>query len=91
MSKYYSLEQYLRNNPNTKITLTFREIEEILGFSLPNSAHTYPDAWWGNDITHTQACSWLNAGWEVKSVNMTALSVTFVRTGSRRTQSVSKK
>jgi len=57
--KYYKLEEYLKKCEND-ITLTFQEIEKILGFALPLSAYNYP-AWWANS-GHSHASAWINAG-----------------------------
>ena len=75
MSKYYKLEEYLRNSQKQVEVLSYDEIEEILGFELPPSAHKYR-AWWANDRSHTHANAWLNAGWKVSSVDL-GKSITF--------------
>src|SRR5205807_161474 len=54
-------------------------IEDLLGGSLPASAKQHR-AWWSNDPHHVQACSWLEAGWRVATVNMTEGVVTFAKT-----------
>jgi hypothetical protein len=73
-SKYYPLQKYLENSSETKKTLKYSEIEEMLGFELPNSAYEY-GAWWSNG-SHTQANAWLNAGWLVFDVCL-GNSITF--------------
>lgn len=60
--KYGNFQNWLLNNSSEKITLSFAEIEEILGFALPESARTYI-GWWANDSSHSQAV-WLNAGYK---------------------------
>ncbi|OMF30946.1 hypothetical protein [Paenibacillus sp. FSL H8-0259] len=80
MSKYSALEEYFKKQ--VEIELTLAEIEKILGSKLPESA--FKDrTWWGNTShpTRTQAHSWINAGWKVKSVVL-GKSVTFVRDSS---------
>lgn len=47
------------------MVLSFEEIEDVLGFSLPASASKH-SAWWANG-GHTQASAWLDAGWLVES------------------------
>jgi hypothetical protein len=37
MSKYDSVWQYLKNNKNNLITLSFEEIKNILGFKIDHS------------------------------------------------------
>jgi len=71
--------QYLRNQPATtpSLVLDFRQVEEILGFRLPNSARKHRP-WWANDATHSQAV-WFKAGWKVSDVDIRAGRVTFGR------------
>ena len=51
---YDPLHQFLQFNNSNRIMMTFSEIEEVLGFSLPMSAHKYM-AWWDGSSQHTQA------------------------------------
>jgi len=39
--KYFRLQEYLQSSGQNTVTLTFEEIEKIIGFRLPNSAHDY--------------------------------------------------
>lgn len=79
MTKYQPLEDYLNNLKINSITLTFAEIEKILKFNLPDSAHDFT-AWWSNDKTHPQAV-WLNVDWKTVTVsaNLPEEKVTFVK------------
>ncbi len=84
MSKYDALYRFLRQvSPDRQeITLTFSEIEKILGFPLPRSALTYRE-WWANPSQpryHPHAQSWLKAGWEVHTVHLQNRQVCFRRT-----------
>ncbi|KAA8755033.1 hypothetical protein [Paenibacillus sp. UASWS1643] len=74
-SKYFPLENYLNQ---VSITLTYAELEEILGFTLPPTAYNREQWWVNNSMNHTQALSWLNAGWKVENVIL-GKQVTFVR------------
>ncbi|OCA83192.1 hypothetical protein A8F94_18935 [Bacillus sp. FJAT-27225] len=69
--KYYNLHEYLAKKKNevSRLTLTLSEMEEIVGFKLPQSAYVYP-AWWANENkgSHTHARSWLLAGWKTAEV-----------------------
>lgn len=76
MSKYYKLDEYLRKSPKEEEKLSYNEIERILGFKLPHSAHVHRP-WWANS-GHTQANAWLNADWKVASVIL-GTSVTFAK------------
>ncbi|MGH6737754.1 MAG: DUF7662 domain-containing protein [Bradyrhizobium sp.] len=44
MSKYDPLRDYLKHQGRAEFVLTFEEIEDILGFPLPRSAHRAE--WW---------------------------------------------
>ncbi len=81
MSKYAPLHHYLVRVKTNKLTLTFAEIEKIIGANLPRSAFNYPE-WWGNDLTHTQAANgWLAAQWKKSDVNLLTKVVQFNRIG----------
>ncbi len=78
MSKYYKLTEYLDNINEDKVTLSPRELSEILGFPLPKSALIH-SAWWANDdISHSQSKSWNSVGWITTEVIL-GESVTFVK------------
>jgi len=79
--KYAPLEAWFNKIPEgqNRIQFVFEEIEQIIGEELPPSARTHR-AWWGNDHTsHSQAYSWLNAGWLLDSVNISEETATFRR------------
>lgn len=80
MTKYSALSQYLSGLSANTASLTFREIEEIIGNQLPSSAFKH-HAWWANesDGTHTWAHLWQAAGWLRDSVNFEQRIVTFRR------------
>ena len=78
MGKYDPLGEYLSEWPGDSCTLTFSEVEDIIGDSLPMSAKKY-EPWWGNDKTHAQACSWMHAGWKVERFRLGEERVHFVR------------
>lgn len=71
-SKYDSLRHYfVAEPPSTReVTLTFGDLEEILGFALPKSATDYRQ-WWANQTDSAgrpQADAWMSAGFFVESV-----------------------
>ncbi len=77
MTKYIPLREYLQNLARlTGITLSFSELEKILGFVLCEASHNHR-SWWGNDMTHPQARAWLDAGWKVVMVNTKTKKVIF--------------
>lgn len=79
MGKYEPLTHYLQNQPVEIWDARFSEIERVLGFPLPRSAHEYP-AWWANqDPGHSQTRGWRDAGWETGKVDLAAKKVRFKR------------
>ncbi len=71
-SKYEPLESFLRKKPRseTKVSMSFRKFESVIGASLPASAHKYRE-WWSNqkDVSNRpQAKAWLSAGFTVDCV-----------------------
>jgi hypothetical protein len=65
-SKYEPLTDYLQHSKNEFETLTYSELEKILGFRLPYSAYEHRP-WWANS-GHIQSESWTTAGWKVRTV-----------------------
>jgi hypothetical protein len=63
MDKYLQLTKYLQDSKENKVTLTFSEVEYLIGSKLPESAYKRL-SWWGNDATHAQAIYWLDAGYQ---------------------------
>src|SRR5689334_24719477 len=80
-SKYAALTKHLTGQQGTFVTRSFGELKTILGFPLPSSAWNH-QAWWGNHQGNPQARSWLEAGFRVEAVNLTAGTVRFVKRGS---------
>ena len=78
MSKYQPLGKYLSQQDRSLIPMTFREIERILGKTLPPSkAHR---AWWSNNsANNVMTRQWLNAGYETVSVDIAAEKLVFRR------------
>jgi hypothetical protein len=63
-SKYDPLRDFLRTKSRGEFTLSFAEIERILGGSLPKSAAT--PQWWSNVLgsDHPQKRAWQSAGFD---------------------------
>lgn len=71
--KYQPLEDYLKSRRNgaQQVTLSFAEIEDMLGDRLPPSAYNYRE-WWANqsDVSNRpHARAWISAGYEVETVH----------------------
>ena len=74
--KYQKLTEYLQKNRKTELLLTFAEIEDILGFSLDVSAFQYKE-FWANCTASTKAYSWMDAGYEIVSLDLKEKTVLF--------------
>jgi hypothetical protein len=77
-SSYAAIGRHLANESGQEVTLSFDQIEDIIGRELPASAHRHR-AWWANTDTHSQALTWLSAGWKVDAADLDQEEVTFVR------------
>jgi hypothetical protein len=65
MAKYDPLRDYLRKQRLSVFELSFKEVEEIIGESLPRSAGS--PQWWANTTEssgHVQRESWRAAGYD---------------------------
>ena len=83
MGKYEPLTHYLENRPDEIWDARFAEVERVLGFPLPASAHEYP-AWWANqEPGHSQTRGWRDAGWETGRVDLAGKRLRFVRSRKR--------
>ena len=77
-SKYQALSEHLYGSWEKRIILSYEELERILGFALPMSAHTTPHSYWANTEYHPYAKSWLSIGYKAK-VDTKNKIVTFER------------
>lgn len=76
MSKYEPLTAFLKQANGRNFRLSFKEIENILGFALPASKQYA--AWWSNSATNnTMTKAWLSAGYKTGQVDVTGEKVTF--------------
>ena len=78
---YQPLHKYLQDRFADRLVLTFGEIEDLLGFALPEAARDQA-AWWGTAdplaASSAQADAWRLAS-RTATVNMAAGSVVFER------------
>lgn len=65
-SKYKALSEFLYESWDKRIILSYEQLEDVLGFSLPASAHNLPQSYWANTEYHTYAKSWLKLGYKAK-------------------------
>jgi hypothetical protein len=79
--KYQSLYQYLENRYANTVVLTFDQIEDLLGFTLPDSARV-DQTWWANtdpnDTPQHHSRSWTLAS-RTATPNLQAQTVIFER------------
>jgi len=79
--KYKSLYQYLEHRYANTVVLTFAQIEDLLGFTLPDSARVDQE-WWVNEdpnnTRHLHSRSWTLAG-RIATPNLQAQTVVFER------------
>ena len=73
-SKYDRLTEHLNRLPDNprEVTLTFKNLELVLGFALPKSAIDYRQ-WWENPSdtkNRSQARAWTAAGYKVDTVQL---------------------
>ena len=80
-NKYQALYLYLRQRHEDTVTLSFAEIEAMVGGPLPPSARVQR-AWWSNRSRGAvQAVSWMNAGYHVQTIDLAGEQVTFYKPG----------
>ena len=77
MDKFYRLERYLKTKNEESFTMTFNEIESILGFGLSSSAYNYP-GYWSPSPTHTLPNMILECGYKV-SPNLKDRTIRFYK------------
>ena len=73
--KYDPLREFLAAADPTTTRMTFEGMDRLVG-GLPRSAWLHR-AWWANDRSHVQASAWLDAGRQVRAVDIRAGWVEF--------------
>ena len=80
-SEYQPLHKYLQDRFADRIVLTFGEIEDLVGFKLPDAARRQQDWWVSADPTAPRSA--IADAWTLASrtaiINMGAQSVVFER------------
>lgn len=68
--EYAKLAEFLEASTEKEIILSIRNVEQIIGKKLPDSAYKIRQ-WWENDKTRPHARNgWMDAGWETFQVKM---------------------
>ena len=81
-SRYAPLTAHLRDIGQARIPMTFAEIEALVGYPLPASAHKHR-AWWSNNPSNSVITwAWLAAGYKSEQVDMEAGRLVFRRAES---------
>ena len=83
--KYAPLFRHLAALDVREWRATFRDVESILGFSLPNSARIHRP-WWSNQANggHSHALAWHAAGWRTRAVDLATEALVFERIAEAR-------
>ena len=78
---YQQLYKYLRDRYADRVVLTFGQIEDLVGFTLPSAARVQPE-WWSCsvDTSHrtAQSDAWTSAS-RTATANLVSCSVVFER------------
>ena len=77
-AKYRGLTEYLLAQGGRSVTLTYDELEKVLGFNLPGTARSFKHSFWANTETHSYASSWMAIGYRTQ-VNIEKDEVTFYK------------
>ena len=77
-SKFEPLSSYLQLKKPQRITLTFCEVEDILGFCLCPSARKH-GAYWHLSKTHMLPQAWDSVGYVLESLDMSKQMITLIR------------
>lgn len=79
MGIYDPLFRHLERQAGHELRLSFSQLTEILGRSLPRSAYERREFWNNNPVGHVHAQAWRKAGWITRDVDIAAQEVSFVR------------
>ncbi len=79
-TKYSPFSRYLlrRAKYTNQVTLSFADIEGIIGDDLPRGAVRNHE-WWTNTSSTSQGQAWQNVGWKVQDVDLNKRTVTLSR------------
>lgn len=78
-SKYYPLKMYLAQCTKPVVTLSFQEIEKILGAPLSDSHRTNATVWYAS-----KKCNRICEGWITEGYKMTSLDLKYERVALKR-------
>ena len=76
-TKYHPLFEHLLFSGQGRMSMTFKEIEDVLGKPLPPSARERQE-WWSNSARgHSQARAWMRANYKTSRVDLAGEKVEF--------------
>ena len=78
--KYALLHRHLRARGGQEWRVSFTDLEDLLGFTLPESARVHRP-WWSNQRNggHGHALAWQVAGWKTRAVDLEQETLVFER------------
>jgi hypothetical protein len=76
--KYLALYRWLRSQERASVIARFSDVEEVLGFPLPDSCRHHTPHWYSYEGSAV-ARAIVDAGWKATEVNLRSQTVTFVR------------
>ena len=79
--KFAGLIRYFSELKADNITMTFEQIESIVGEKLSKSAYQYP-AYWYDSKTHMLPKCWTENGYKMTSLNLKEQKVAFIKVGT---------
>lgn len=79
MGKYEALGQFLKGQPTEEVSLSFSDIERVIGSALPPSAYAHRPWWSNNPSNSAMTRVWLDAGFRTERVDMTGKKLVFKR------------
>ena len=69
-NKYIPLATFFKQSTAKEITLTYNEIEAIIGQALPNAAYLSSSWWKKTKPPALHFFAWMDSGYSVKSVEI---------------------
>lgn len=79
--KHYRLTNYFRHRNEPLVTLSFAEIEKILGHQLCESAYTHLNYWHSRGPQNISRC-WISNGYDIRRVDMVKRTLVFERSNN---------
>ncbi len=76
-SKYAPLEAHLRDSGRARLSMTFEDIERLIGVRLPPAAFRHRALWSNNAGNWVMTKAWLAAGYRTEKVDMEKRALVF--------------